>query len=98
MLKGIDPLSDALLVGVDQKIKAVLLHGIVAEGDHIPEFPGGVYMEKRKGRLLRPEGLQGQVQHDGAVFAYGIEHDRLFAFRRDFAQDVDRLRLQLVQM
>ena len=98
MIKGVDSLPDTLLIGVDQKVKAVLAHGMVAEGDHIPEFPGGVYMQKGKGRFLRPEGLQGQVQHDGAVLSDGIQHHRLITFRRDFAQNVDRLRFQLVQM
>ena len=40
-------------------------------------------MQQRKRRLRRIERLNGQVQHDGAIFANGIEHHGPFALGDD---------------
>lgn len=67
----------------------MFFHGPVPEGNHLLEFSGGVDVEEGKRGLFRGEGLQGEMEHDGTVLADGVEHDRLFTFRRYFPHDVD---------
>ncbi len=60
---GIDAALHPVLVDMDDQVQPQPLGGLVAELDHLPEFPGGVHMQQRKGRLGRIEGLHRQVQH-----------------------------------
>src|SRR5699024_8152341 len=55
-------------------------------------------MQERERRLFRIECLQRQVQHDRAVLADGIQHDRVLTFRSHFPDDIDRFRLELVEV
>ena len=75
-----------------------LRHCLVAERDHVAELPARVDMHQREGRLRGIEGLHGEMQHDGRILADRIEHHRLLAFGRDFADDVDALRFQPLEM
>ena len=93
VIEGIDALFDAFLIDVFNELQAVLLHGFIAEADHFLELPRRIDMEERERRLFRIKGLPGQVKHDRTVLADGIEHDRLFTFRSDFADDVNRFGL-----
>ncbi len=38
----VDPLTDALFIGVDEQFQPQPLRLRVAKTDHVPEFPGGV--------------------------------------------------------
>jgi hypothetical protein len=58
------------------------------------EFPGGVYVQEREGRLAWPEGPHREVHHHGGILADGIQHDRFFEFGHSLPDDVDRLCLQ----
>ena len=93
IVKGIDALFDPFLIDVFDELQAVLLHGFIAEADHFLELPRRIDMEERERRLFRIKGLEGQVKHDRTVLADRIEHDRLFTFRGNFADDVNRLGL-----
>lgn len=93
IVEGIDALFDAFLIDIFDELQAVLLHGFIAEADHFLELPRRIDMEERERRFFRIKGLQSQVKHDRTVFADGIEHDRLFTFRSDFADDVNRFGL-----
>lgn len=93
IVKGIDALFDPFLIDVFDELQTVLLHGFIAEADHFLELPRRIDMEERERRLFRIKGLEGQVKHDRTVLADRIEHDRLFTFRGNFADDVNRFGL-----
>src|SRR5207302_9486643 len=48
--------------------------------------------------LGRPEGLLGDVEHDDRVLAAAEQQDRALELGRDLTEDVDRLRLERLQM
>ena len=70
----------------------------IAEFDHVAEFPRGVDMQKREGRFAGVKGFKRQVEHDGGVFAYRIEHYGIVEFGDNFADYVDALRLKLFEV
>ena len=98
MVKRIDPRLNAFLVDPLYHLKAILFCLLIAELYHFMELPGRIYVKKRERRLFRVKCFEGQMHHNGAVLADGIKHDRLLAFRRHLADDIDRLCLQSVQM
>jgi len=55
-------------------------------------------VHQRERRLAGVEGLQGQVQHHGGVFADGIEHDGVVELGGNFPDYVDALGFQLFEM
>ena len=55
-------------------------------------------MHQRERRLGRIEGLHRQMQHDGAVFADGIEHHRVLTLGDHLTHDVDTFGLELFEM
>jgi hypothetical protein len=93
-----DAAFEPVLIDVDEEIELELPRHAVAEGDHVAELPGGVDMKQRERQPARMKGLARQMQHHRRVLADGIEHDRLGAFGRDLADDVDRFGLELVEM
>ena len=66
--------------------------------EHLGEVVAGVDLQHRERDLRRVERLLGQPQHDDGVLAAGEHQDRLLELGRDLAEDVDRLRLQLVEL
>ena len=55
-------------------------------------------MKEGKRRLCRIERLHREVQQDGRILADRIEHDRLGEGRSHFAENVDSLGLEAVEM
>ena len=53
MGEGADPLFNAVLVDVHNKFEPEPFRGVVAELDHLFEFPGRIHMHKGEGRLRR---------------------------------------------
>ncbi|MCY1433355.1 hypothetical protein D9M71_493820 [compost metagenome] len=98
VVEGVDLLLHALGIDVYQQLQAQALGGLVAEGDHLAELPGGVHVQQGEGRLARGEGLHRQVQHDRAVLADGVEHHRVFTLGHHFTDDLDAFRFQPLQM
>ena len=96
--KWVDASSQSLLIDVHAQVNAKALRGLVAETDHLPELPRGVHMQKREGRLGRPECLHGQLQQDRAVLTDGIHQHWSLETSGGFAQDLDALCLKLVKM
>lgn len=82
------------MVGVDDEIEAERSRLRVAEGDHLPEFPGGVDMHDLEGDGAGVKGLARQVQQNRGIFSDGIEQDRPVEHGLGLAQDVDGLGLQ----
>ena len=44
------PRASALLIDMDQEIEPELARNLIAERDHLLEFPGRIDMQQRKGR------------------------------------------------
>lgn len=88
------PGREPLMVGVDDEIEAERSRLRVAEGDHLPEFPGGVDMHDLEGDGAGVKGLARQVQQNRGIFSDGIEQDRPVEHGLGLAQDVDGLGLQ----
>ncbi len=55
-------------------------------------------MEQRERQRAREEGLPGKVQHHRRILADRIEHHRALRLGDGFAQDVDALGLEPVEM
>ena len=70
----------------------------IAEADHFGELVAGVDVEEREGDVAGIEGLLRQAQHHRGVLADGVEHHRVPELGRDFAQDVDALGLEQLQV
>ena len=90
-----DPaLVDRVLDRRDHQPGAELLHGGVAERDHLGEVVAGVDVHHRERQLRRPERLGGGVRHHDAVLAAREQQDRALELGRDLTQEVDRLGLE----
>ena len=74
------------------------LDGAVAKLQNLLEVLAGVDVQHREGELLGREGLRGEVQKHGGVFASREEEDGPFAFCHDFAQDEEGVGLENVEM
>ena len=73
-------------------------HVAVAELDHLGEVVAGVDVHDSERHGARPERLARQVQQDDRVLAAGEQQHRPLELRRHLADDVDRLRLELVEV
>ena len=62
------------------------------------EVEAGVDLQQREGELGREERLLRQPQHHDGVLAAGEHQDGLLELRRDLAEDVDRLGLELIEL
>src|SRR5215210_1135848 len=93
-LLGHAALVDRLLHGRDDRLR----HAPVAELDRLREVVAGVHVHDRERQRRRRERLLGQRQQHDRVLAAAEQHDRLLELGRDLADDVDRLRLQLLEV
>ena len=96
--KGLIPSRDAFWLMCSMRLRLLSLRELVAEGNHFAEFPGGVDVQEREGDAAGMEGLLGEADHDGGVFADGVEHDGVGKFCGDFADDVDGLGFKLLEV
>ena len=94
----IGAVSNRVFIAPHQQLDAELAGVLIAKGDHLAEFVTGIDMQERKRNGPGIEGLLRQPQHDGRVLADGVEHHRLLKLGRHFAEDVDALRLQHLEM
>ncbi len=90
----------SLSLGVDplDQLDTDVLGQLVAEADHLPELERGVHVQQREGDLAGMECLLRQTQHDSAVLADRVEHHRLVTLGGHFADDLDALVLELLQV
>jgi hypothetical protein len=96
--KRIDTRRQSLFIDVHAQINAQALGSLIAEGDHLPELPSGVDMQEWEGRLCWPERLHCQVQQHRAVLADGVHQDRPLETGSGFAEDLNALCFELVEM
>ena len=81
-------------IGVNYQVQLQPGGRLVAEADHLPEFPGRIDVHQRKRRARGIERLHRQMQHDGGILADRIQHHRIAEFGRNLAHDVERFSLQ----
>ena len=93
-LMGLAPSARASSLRQTMQLEAELGGVAVAKFDHFAELVAGVDVKQRERDGRGIEGLLRQAQHDGGVFADGVEHDRVLELGRDFTEDVDALRLE----
>src|SRR5581483_3889441 len=97
-VERVDAAREPFLVDVHEQVEAVLGGHLRAEAVHVLELPRRVDVEERERRRRGMEGLAREVQHDRAVLADRVEHHRVLRLGDDLAHDVDRLRLEPLQM
>src|SRR3954447_6745915 len=91
-------LVDRLLHACDDQALAELLDAPVAELDHLGEVVTRVDVHDGERELAGPEGFLREAQQHDRVLAAAEEQHRLRELRADLAEDVDRLRLELVEV
>jgi hypothetical protein len=91
-------LVDRLLHRRDHEALAELGDAPVAELDRLGEVVPRVDVHEREREAARAEGLFGQPEEDDRVLAAGEEQHGPLELGRDLAHDVDRLRLERVEM
>ena len=98
MIDRIDAALNPVLVDMHDEFEAELLRLLVAERDHVAEFPSRVDVEQGERRLLGPECLARKMQQDGGVLADRVHQDGLAELRRRLAKNVNALGLEQVEM
>src|SRR3954447_1017818 len=91
-------LVDRLLHARDDEPLAELRHATVAELDHLGEVVSRVDVHDRERELRRAERLLGEPEQHDRVLAAGKEQHGPLSLGGDLAHDVNRLRLELVEM
>ena len=89
---------DRLLHRGDDQRLAELGDAAVAVLDHLGEVVARVDVHHRERELAGPEGLLREAQEHDRVLAAGKEQHRALELGRELAHDVDRLRLELVEV
>ena len=98
MVERIDALGLRLGIDVHQQLHARLGRHPVAHGVHVLELPRRIHVKERKRRNRRMERLAREMQHHSGVLADRVKHHRALKFRRHFAQNVNALGFQCLQM
>ncbi len=71
---------------------------LVAEREHLAELEAGIDVEQREGNRAGVKRLLRQAQHDGRIFADGVEHHGPLKLGGHFANDVNALGLEETKM
>ena len=99
MRNGADAGFDPVPVDIHDEVKAEFVLDIgIAEGDHLPEFPGRINVHQGEGRLPRRKRFAGQMQHDSGILADGVQHDRVVKLCRHLTNDVYALSLKILEV
>src|ERR1035437_10547687 len=88
----------SLLIDVHQQIHSDARRRLIAERDHLTEFPGRIDVQKRERRLPRLKGPLRDVQQRARILAHRIEHHRIAEFADELAHNVDRLGFEPTQV
>src|SRR4029078_2486195 len=83
--------------GLDLEVELPFLAEAIAERVHLRKFLAGIDMQGRK-RDAAEEGLARQPDHDVGILAQRPQQRELLQTRERFAQNVDALRLEFVEM
>ena len=93
-----DPVGDGIVDAGNDDGDAQPVNPIVTGLEHLGEVQAGVDLQHRERDLRRVEGLLGESEHHDRVLATAEHQHRLLELCRDLAEDVDRLRFQLVEL
>ena len=85
-------------VAFDNEVPAVFLGIPVAELKHFLELPLGVDVHQGEGGTTGGKGFFGQTYHDAGVLANAIEHYGIFKLRCHFADNVNGLGFEFLQV
>ena len=91
-------LRDRVLDRAHDQPLAKLRRPCITKREHLGEVVAGVDMQQRKRKRARTERLFGEPQQHQRVLAAGEQQRRIRALPGDFAQDVDRFRLEPLEM
>jgi hypothetical protein len=91
---GIGAGGEGGFVAPDEEFGADGAGHLVAEGEHLGELVAGVDVHEGEGNGAGEEGFLRETQHDGGVFADGVEHDGALELCGDLAEDVDAFGFQ----
>lgn len=83
---------------MDNQTKAVIAGKAVAKGQQRLELPRGVDMQQRERRFAGIERARSDMRHPRAVLARREQHHRITPLCHRFAQDIDRLEFEAIQM
>ena len=89
--EGAHTCLEGFFVAFDDEVPSVVLGILVAEGDHLLEFPFGVDVHQGEGHFAGREGFLGEAHHNAGILANAIEHDGILKFGSHFANDIDGL-------
>ena len=99
MVERVDAFLHRLRIVIDGiNSMAASLAALSRSAYHVAKLPGRIHVQQRKRRAGRIERLLGQVQHHGAVLADRVQHDRSLNLGHDFAQDVNTLGLEALEV
>ena len=98
MIERVDPGGFGSGVAVDDQAHAAGLRNRVAQIVHRAEFPCRIDVEQGEWRGRGEEGFSREVEHHRRILADAVEQDGRAAFRNDLTEDMDRLRLQPIEM
>ena len=93
-----DAVGDRVVDAGDHQAHAEAVDPVVAGLHDLGEVQAGVDLQDREGDLRRVERLLREAEHDDRVLAAGEHQDRLLELGGDLTEDVDRLRLELVEL
>ena len=87
-----------VLVGINEDLDAKTRRGGIAKGDHVPEFPGRIYVQQGKWKFAGVKRLLGDMEHRARILADRIEQHRALELGHHLAHDEDRLGFELAEM
>src|SRR5262249_41138943 len=64
-----DAAGEPIAVDVNDQVQPKFTRALIAEGDHVAEFPGRIDVEQRKGWLCGMESFQREVQENRGILA-----------------------------
>ena len=87
-----------LVVGVNDQFRADRRYEPIAELDHFTKLIRRIDVQQREGNSAGEEGFLGQPHHHGGVLPDRIQHHGFLKLSRYFANDVNALSFEQVQM
>jgi hypothetical protein len=93
-----DAFGDGFLNVADDEFGAELLRATIAKFVQLGKMMAGIDVEQRHGEVRRPKSLFRQAQQANGVFAAREKERRPLEFGSDFAHDVNRLGLQILEV
>lgn len=90
--------GEDVIDGPDDETGAEFGGATVAEGEEFGEFVAGLDVEERHGDVGGAEGLFCEAQDADGILAAGEEEGGAFELGGDFAEDVDGLGFELVEV